>query len=165
MDTKQPGEGAGTPEGPEPGSGGGTDVEARETGDSPRFVAEPAQFPIVGIGASAGGLEALEALTKRLSADGMSFVVLQHLAPGHESALTDILARGNAMKVVTARDGMRLDPGRIYVAPPNVDVAVHQGVLRLMAPATGQRGPRLSIDAFFRSLASDQGTTAIGVIL
>jgi two-component system CheB/CheR fusion protein len=126
---------------------------------------EAAPFPIVGIGASAGGLEALEALTKRLSTDRMSFVVLQHLAPGHESALTDILARGNAMKVVTVQDGMRLDPGRIHVAPPNVDVLVHQGVLRLMAPNPERRGPRLSIDAFFRSLASDQGATAIGVIL
>ena len=145
--------------------GDGTAVELKETGGSALVAGVRPKFPIVGIGASAGGLEALELLTRRLAADGMSFVVLQHLAPGHESALRDILARGNAMKVVTVQDGMRLDPGLIYVAPPNVDVVVHQGVLRLMPPAPDRRGPRLSIDAFFRSLASDQGATAIGVIL
>ena len=128
-------------------------------------LAERPKFPIVGIGASAGGLEALEALTKRLTADGMSFVILQHLAPGHESALTSILARGTAMKVVTIRDGMPLDVDHIYVVPPSVDVALHQGILRLTAPAAKHRGPRLSIDAFFRSLAADQGARAIGVIL
>src|SRR5258708_11808619 len=63
------------------------------------------KFPVVGIGASAGGLEALEALTRRLANDGMAYVVVQHLAPGHESLLTDILARGTTMKVVTVREG------------------------------------------------------------
>lgn len=96
---------------------------------------EPMRFPIVGIGASAGGLEALEALTSRLSADGMAFIVLQHLAPGHESALTEILARGTAMKVVTVKDDMRVAVGHIYVAPPNVDVAMQGGILRLTPPS------------------------------
>ena len=123
------------------------------------------KFPIVGIGASAGGLEALEALTKRLSRDGMAFVVLQHLAPGHESALTDILARGAKLPVVTVKDGMRVEVNRLFVAPPNFDMAVHQGILRLTAPPAHRRGPRLSIDALLRSLAADQGSRAIGVIL
>lgn len=141
------------------------EVNARVEPRASTAPAEQAKFPIVGIGASAGGLEALEALTSRLTADGMSFVILQHLAPGHESALANILARGTAMKVVTIRDGMPLEVDHIYVAPPNVDVALHQGVLCLIAQSADRRGPRLSIDAFLRSLAADQGARAIGVIL
>src|SRR5579884_1782865 len=79
--------------------------------------AESAKFPIVGIGASAGGLEALELLTRRLSGNGMAYVVLQHLAPSHESILTEILARGTSLKVVTVEDGTVVAPSTLYVAP------------------------------------------------
>jgi chemotaxis response regulator CheB len=74
-------------------------------------------FPVVGIGASAGGLEALEELMRRLVTDSMAFIVLQHLAPSHESSLTEILARCTPMRVVTIRDRISLDPNVIYVAP------------------------------------------------
>src|SRR5262249_37080991 len=84
----------------------------------PQATEAPAKFPIVGIGASAGGLEALEALTRRLASDGMAYIVLQHLAPGHESILTEILARGTSLRVVTVHDGIVVKPSIIYVAPP-----------------------------------------------
>jgi two-component system, chemotaxis family, CheB/CheR fusion protein len=164
MEPKQPGpaiEGSSTPS---TGPGGGDDPVAPADVSSPA-VQEPAPFPIVGIGASAGGLEALEVLTKRLSPTGMAFVVLQHLAPGHDSALADILSRDTALKVVTLVDGTPAEINHIYVAPPGVDVTVHQGTLCLAPPPAVRRGSRLSIDAFFGSLAADRGASAIGVIL
>src|SRR5579859_6851614 len=82
---------------------------------SPRSGPPRLQFPVAGIGASAGGLEALEALTQRLSADRMAFVVVQHLAPAHVSMLADILKRGTSLRVVTIEYGMHLNPGIIYV--------------------------------------------------
>src|SRR5512143_2770085 len=141
------------------------DPPTEAAGSSPVAQEPAAPFPIVGIGASAGGLEALEVLTKRLSAAGMAFVVLQHLAPGHDSALADILSRDTTLKVVTLVDGARAEVNHIYVVPPGVDVTVHQGVLHLAPPPADRRGSRLSIDSFFRSLAADRGATAIGVIL
>jgi len=134
------------------------------TDASAGFVAaEGAKFPVVGIGASAGGLEALELLTRRLSSDGMAFIVLQHLAPAHESVLTEILARGTSLKVVTVEDGTVIAPNRIYVTPPNVDIVLEQGVLRFQPPS--ERLPRQSIDTLLRTLATDLGAWAIGVIL
>jgi two-component system CheB/CheR fusion protein len=118
---------------------------------------------VVGIGASAGGLEALEALAARLVGEGMAFVVIQHLAAGHDSALTEILARSAHIRVVTASHGMLLEAGTMYVTPPGKDITVHHGALQLQA----QRAevPRHSIDTFLRSLAADQGAFSVGVIL
>ncbi|HEX4445398.1 MAG TPA: chemotaxis protein CheB, partial [Polyangiaceae bacterium] len=121
-------------------------------------------FPVAGIGASAGGLEALEALTQRLAPDRMAFVVIQHLAPGHVSMLSDILQRGTNLRVMTIEDGTRLQGGVIHVAPPSVEVSLDGDVLRLGAPAKGPRA-RHGIDAFLRSLAAAGGPMAIGVIL
>ncbi|HTR52743.1 MAG TPA: chemotaxis protein CheB [Kofleriaceae bacterium] len=129
----------------------------------PAQAAESTRFPIVGIGASAGGLEALEALTRRLSSDGMAYIVLQHLAPTHESILTEILARGTSLKVVTVEDGTTVVPNTIYVAPPDVELVLAQGILRFQ-PASG-RLPRQSIDTLLRSIATDLGASAIGVLL
>ncbi|MCZ7687642.1 MAG: hypothetical protein M5U28_56445 [Sandaracinaceae bacterium] len=141
-------------------------MPARETPAQPADdEARPAHpFPVVGIGASAGGLEALERLTTRLAPSGMAFVVLQHLAPGHESVLTDILARGSTLKVVTIENGMKVEPNTIFVAPPNVELALYEGALRVSQPAE-KRFPRHSIDAFFRSIASEARASAVGVIL
>jgi two-component system, chemotaxis family, CheB/CheR fusion protein len=133
-----------------------------ETG--PRSPTSSLQFPVAGIGASAGGLEALEALTQRLTADRMAFVIVQHLAPAHVSMLADILNRGTSLRVATIEYGMRVDPGVIYVAPPNVEVSLHGDELRLVAPAEGS-SRRHTIDAFFRSLARTAGPMAIGVVL
>ncbi|HET6282938.1 MAG TPA: chemotaxis protein CheB, partial [Polyangia bacterium] len=124
----------------------------------------PPPIGIVGIGASAGGLEALGALLKNVKMDHTAFVVIQHLAPNHDSMLAELLARVTPMKVVTIVDGMQIESNHVYVIPPNADVAILHGALHLLPPPPG-RGPRLAIDYFFRSLAADRGQSAIGVIL
>ena len=121
------------------------------------------KFPIVGIGASAGGLEALESLVRRLAVDGMAYVIMQHLAPTHESLLTEILARNTPMRVATIHDRLELEVNVIYVAPPNADVTFERGQFRLLKPS--DLIPKHSIDLLFRSLAAEMGTAAIGVVL
>src|SRR5215510_7072999 len=122
-------------------------------------------FPVVGVGASAGGLEALEALFKRISFDSLAFVVVQHLSPDHESRLTNLLGRSTTMGVVTAMDGTRVVKNGVYVLPPNAEVEIEDGVLRLR-PLPANPGPRRHvIDQFLRSLAADQGAGSIGVVL
>ncbi|HWN70853.1 MAG TPA: chemotaxis protein CheB, partial [Haliangium sp.] len=127
----------------------------------------PPEFFVVGIGASAGGLDALASLLKHLRLDSMALVVVQHLSPGHESVLPELLSRVSNIEVLPVVDGIKVEPNHVYVIPPNADLAILQGVLHLMppvTPATGH-GVRLPIDYFFRSLAEDQGRCAIGVIL
>ncbi|MBL8956517.1 MAG: PAS domain-containing protein [Myxococcaceae bacterium] len=119
---------------------------------------------VVGVGASAGGLAALEELVKNVAFDRMAFVVVQHLSPTHESLLTQLLARVSTVTVVTAENGVKVERNNVYVAPPNVDVAIVNGVLHLLEHVPVP-GPRLSVDFFFRSLAEDQGPRAIGVVL
>ncbi len=119
---------------------------------------------VVGIGASAGGLEALGELVKHVPMDNMAFVVVQHLAPHHESVLPQLLSRTSKVQVQTATDGTLAEPNHVYVIPPNTDLALLHGALRLIPPSHGDR-PRLPIDYFFRSLAQDKGPSAIGVIL
>jgi two-component system CheB/CheR fusion protein len=124
-------------------------------------------FPIVGIGASAGGLGAFEAFFSGMPADvepGMAFVLVQHLAPDHESLLADLIRRYTRMQVFQVVDGMTVQPNSAYVIPPNHDMALINGTLQLLAPSA-PRGQRLPIDFFFNSLAQDQGERAIGVVL
>src|SRR4051794_37809139 len=121
------------------------------------------KFPVVAIGASAGGLEALDALAQRLTPAGVAYVVQQHLAPGHSSLLPEILARSTALRVEAIAEGRALEPDTVLGAPPGVDVAVHNGALRL-TPAV-EHGARHPIDALFRSLAAECGPGAIGVVL
>ncbi len=122
-------------------------------------------FRIVGIGASAGGLEAVKQLLEHLPADtGMAFVLVQHLDPKHESLLPSLLARATRMPVVTAGDGIRVEPDHLYVIPPNRALTIQGGLLRLVPRETGPGG-YLTIDRFFRSLAADQLQLGIGVIL
>jgi two-component system, chemotaxis family, CheB/CheR fusion protein len=123
----------------------------------------PGRIPVAAIGASAGGLEALTALVARLAPAELAFIVLQHLAPSHESLLTEILRRDALIPVVTATDGVHVAAGTIYVAPPGFDVILDDGALRLRPPL--DELPRRSIDRLFRSLASDLGELAIGVVL
>ena len=132
---------------------------ATEERESP---AEP--FYVVGIGASAGGLDALGELVKHVPLERMAFVVVQHLAPQHESVLPHLLSRTSKVEVLTAADGTRAEPNHVYVIPPNTDIALFEGVIRLVPPQTNGR-PRHPIDYFFRTLAQDKGPTAIGVIL
>jgi two-component system CheB/CheR fusion protein len=122
-------------------------------------------FPIVGIGASAGGLDALRQLFSQLPADtGMAYVVIQHLDPERPSLLVSLLAGGTTMPVVEVVDGMRAEPNRIHVIPPGSDLSIHDGVLWL-APRKLTGNLHLSIDSFFRALADDQPGRAIGVVL
>jgi two-component system CheB/CheR fusion protein len=122
-------------------------------------------FPIVGIGASAGGLEASEQLFRKVPPDsGMAFVLVSHLDPSHASILTEILQRTTTMPVVEAQDQMKVTPNSVYVIPPNRDMAIFHGALQLSVPEQ-PRGQRMPIDAFLRSLAEDLGEQAIGIIL
>ncbi len=121
-------------------------------------------FPVVGIGASAGGLEAMTQLLKHLPArTGMAFVLVQHLDPKHESALTTLLARLTEMPVNEARNNLRLRPDNIYVIPPNKSMGVSGRRLKL-SPRNDTE-THLLIDEFFRTLAEEEGNRAIGVIL
>ena len=120
---------------------------------------------IVGIGASAGGLKAFEHLFSKMTPDsGMAFILVPHLDPGHVSMLPELLRKYTEMTVLQAHDGTKAEPNTIYIIPPNKKMAIKQGALVLTEP-TEPRGLRLPIDAFFRSLAEDQGSNAIGVIL
>ena len=122
-------------------------------------------FPIVGVGCSAGGLEALEKFLTHVPADsGMAIVIVQHLAPDHESSLPQLLQRLTPMTVVEVADGMVVQAGHVYVIPPNHDLSLLHGKLHLLDPAS-PRGLRLPIDFFLRSLAEDQREKAIAVIL
>ena len=122
-------------------------------------------FPIVGIGASAGGLEALDSFFRLVPCDtGMAFVIVQHLDPTHDSLLTEILQRTTAMTVVEVSDQQQVKPNCVYVIPPNRDMAILQGKLILSVPDE-PHGQRLPIDAFLRSLAEDQQENAIGIVL
>jgi two-component system CheB/CheR fusion protein len=122
-------------------------------------------FPIVGIGASAGGLEAFSELLAHLSLDAaMAFVLVQHLDPKYPSILSEILSRTTPLPVVEVQHGVRVEPGHVYVMPPNTSMTIVKGVLNL-APRSDDRGPHMPIDRFLRSLAEDSKNRAIGVIL
>jgi two-component system CheB/CheR fusion protein len=124
-----------------------------------------ASFPIIGIGASAGGLEAFELFFKTMPTDsGMAFVLVPHLDPGHASMLSEILQRNTTMPVHEAKDQTIIQANHVYIIPPNRDMAIFHGTLHLSVPEQA-RGLRLPIDSFFRSLAEDQGERAICVIL
>lgn len=122
-------------------------------------------FPIIGIGASAGGFEALEQFIANVPENcGMGFVIVQHLDPTRKGLMPELLQRSTPMKVVQVKDRMRVHPGCVYVIPPNKNMSILHGVLHLFEPSA-KRGQRLPIDFFFRSLAQDQQQRAIGVIL
>jgi len=122
-------------------------------------------FPIVGMGASAGGLEAFTSFFNNMPADShMAFVLVVHLDPGHTSMMPELLRRHTTMDVIEAQDGMPVVPNRVYVIPPNRDMSIFGRMLQISAPAE-MRGLRMPIDSFFRSLAEDQGEKAISVIL
>ena len=121
-------------------------------------------FFVVGIGASAGGLEAVSSLLRRTTVDGAAFVVVQHLAPNQSSMLTELLGRASILAVETAADGVVIRPNHVYVSPPNAVLALEGATIRLAAPSSGNR-PEMPIDAFFRSLADNRGIKAMGVVM
>ena len=122
-------------------------------------------FPIVGIGASAGGLEALELFFENTPIDsGMAFVVIQHLDPNHAGIMPELLQRITPMTVEQAKDRMKVKANCVYVIPPNKSMSILNGALHLFEPIE-TRGLRLPIDIFFRSLADDRREKSIGIIL
>ncbi len=139
---------------------------ARENRPSPDQ-AGPGQdrIPVVGIGASAGGLDAVLQLLRALPGDtGMAFVFVQHLDPAHESQLAELLTKGAPMPVVQIQDGMPVEANRFYVIPSNAALKIAAGVLNI-EPRGNDRAPHFPIDRFLCSLAEDLGSQAVAVIL
>lgn len=123
------------------------------------------KFPVVGIGASAGGLDALKKMFSALpSKTGMAFVLVQHLDPTHDSALVDLMSNYAHIKVVQVKDGMILEPDQLHIIPPNKDMGIINGKLQLMEPIA-PHGLRLPINFFLNNLAKDQGENSICIIL
>ena len=139
---------------------------SKATGMLPAQEAAPAKsFPIVGIGASAGGLQALTSFFRALAPDtGMAFVLVQHMDPSHESMLDKLLARDTAMPVTQVADGMSVEANCVYVIPPNTEMTISGGILKLVA-RSGVTPWHTPIDTFLCSLAEDQKMRAIGIIL
>lgn len=128
-------------------------------------IAHGGRFPIVGIGASAGGLEAIEQVLAGVPLDsGMAFVIVQHLDPNRTGMLPEILQRSTPMEVKQAGNRVKVRPNCVYVIPPNKDLSISKGTLHLLDPE-GAHGLRLPIDSFFCSLAADQQRKAIGIVL
>ena len=145
----------------------------RATASSPRVPdlvkdadqAIPESFPVVGIGASAGGLEAFRRLLGALPNDtGMAYVLVQHLHPSHESILTELLSEATQMSVCEITGDVRVEPNRVYVIPPSKGLLFVDGWLKL-PPRSPPGATHMPIDAFFQSLAAAQGSRAIGVVL
>jgi two-component system CheB/CheR fusion protein len=127
---------------------------------------EDAEFPVVGIGASAGGLEALEKLFGAMPENtGMAFVVVQHLSPDFKSVMDELLARRTRIPVHLVEDAMPVEPNRIYLIPPRKEMIISRGRLLLSDKGESQDGLTLPIDIFFRSLAQDMGQRAAGIVL
>lgn len=140
----------------QPGKTSGTNKIIDDTGDS---------FPIVGIGASAGGLEAIELFFRHMPADcGMAFVVIRHLDPTQESIMPEMIQRFTDMKVFPAADRLKVQPNCVYVIPSNKSMSILHRTLYLFKPAE-VRGLRLPVDFFFSSLADDQQEKSIGIVL
>ncbi|MFZ9611449.1 MAG: CheR family methyltransferase, partial [Methylococcales bacterium] len=134
---------------------------------SEALMSDKVGFPIVGIGASAGGLAAFEAFFSGMPANQdpqMAFILVQHLAPDHKSILTQLIQHYTRMVVSEVEDGMEIKVNHTYIIPPNRDMAILNGKLQLLTPSL-PRGQRFPIDFFFRSLAMDQHERAIGIIL
>jgi two-component system CheB/CheR fusion protein len=139
--------------------------ELSDTASSTRVVGGTHELRVVGIGASAGGLEALTLFFQHLPKNsGVAFILVQHLAADHKSALVQLLERQTAMHVAEAVDGAVVNSDCVYVIPPDRHLAIRSGVIRL-SPHTKNGGANMAIDFFFKSLAEDQGMHAIGVVL
>jgi len=134
-------------------------------GNIQRAHTDEGTFPIVGVGASAGGLEAFTELLTALPLDtGMAFVLIQHLEAEHESMLTELLSKITEMPVTEVRQGTRVEPNHVYVIRANADLSLADGMLRTSS-RKATAGHHLPIDHFFRTLAEANGHRAIGVVL
>jgi len=121
---------------------------------------------VVGIGASAGGLEALESLFDQMpNRGGMAFVIVQHLSPDFKSLMVELMGRHTKMAIHRVEEGMEVEPDSLYLIPPKQDMIIKDGRLLLTERATDSKSPALPIDRFFKSLAADKGTNSVAVIL
>jgi two-component system CheB/CheR fusion protein len=142
------------------GAASSSDEKIRSRSRTP---VEPVLF--VGIGASAGGLEAADRFFRSMPEDsGMAFVLVTHLDPRHESSLPQLIQRATRMQVLQIEDGMKAEANRVYVLPPNRDLGILHGTLQLTTPL-GSAHMRAPIDTFFRLLAEDRQERAVGIIL
>jgi two-component system, chemotaxis family, CheB/CheR fusion protein len=126
---------------------------------------DPIFFPVVGLGASAGGLDAFKRLLEALPAkSGMAFILIQHLAPSHESLMVELLAGHTSMKIIQATEAMPIGADQVYVIPPGAYLAIRDGALHLSKPSD-RHGTRMPFDFFLRSLAAECGERAVCAIL
>ena len=138
---------------------------SRKVGSARAPPRAPNFFPIVAVGASAGGLDACRSLLDALPADsGMAFILVQHLDPTHDSMMVDLLAGHTSMTVVQATDGMPIKRNHLYAIPPGTYLSVEHGALHLSVPHA-RHGARLPFDFLLNSLAADSGTRAICIVL
>lgn len=129
------------------------------------MTSKAANFPIVGIGASAGGIPALESFFKGLDCDcGAAFVIVTHLSPDRESLLHEVVSRYTAMPVIVAQDGAKVEPRKVYVLPHNAILSIKDGALQVRKPNALSR-ERKPIDIFFSALAQDLKELAVGIVL
>ena len=139
-------------------------LRSKERRPEPEAIPGPS-FPIVGVGASAGGLEAVTQLLRSVPGGAkMAFVLVHHLDPEQPSGLASILSRATRMKVVEAKHGVRVERDHVYVIPPNKTLGISKGTLRL-SPRRTAAEPHAPVNYFFRALAEDQGGRAIGIVL
>jgi two-component system, chemotaxis family, CheB/CheR fusion protein len=138
--------------------------QANGASESPSVTESPV-LAVCAIGASAGGLEALQQFFDNADPNrGISYVVVQHLSPDHKSLMVELLRRHTTLRVMRAEDGMRVEPDTVYLNPPKTNLTIEHGVLRMAEQPAGQ-GLHLPIDVFFASLAQSQGEFAVGVVL
>jgi two-component system CheB/CheR fusion protein len=135
----------------------------RETNDTTTSSRPPTHY--VGIGASAGGLEAIESFFTNMPArSNLAFIVVQHLSPDYKSLMVELLSKRTEMKVNRAEDGMEVKPGNVYLIPPKKNLTIFHGKL-LLKDRSDHEGISLPIDIFLQSLAEDQGKGAVAIIL
>ncbi len=142
-----------------------TNANASQKPGKQAMKSETHGFPVVGIGASAGGLEALEQLFGNMPSDsGIAFVIVQHLDPNTRSSMPEILSRFTKMPTHVASDGLKVEPNSIFLIPPSKSMSIQDGILYLHEPEQSP-GLRLPVDFFFRSLAKEKGADSICIIL
>ena len=142
-----------------------TRSEAQQKSPTTQATTAQEEVPIVGIGASAGGLEAFAAFFESMPADaGIGFVLVAHLDPDHVSLLPELLQKHTKMPVLQAQDDVKVEADHVYVIPPNKELTIFNGSLQLL-DLVRSRGANLPIDAFFRALAQDQGRNAVCIVL
>lgn len=142
-----------------------TDSDVETKPDGTEAPSAPGSF-IVGVGASAGGLEAIRELVKNLPDNvAATYVIVQHMSPRHKSLLTKLIGRETELNVIEIESGTVPEANTVYVTPPNHDIVLRNGILQLQTPSTAAAAPSPSVDRFFISVAEDAGERAVGIVL